>query len=316
MRTIGLEFPERGRVAFCDLGPPPDPVAHQVVLRTIFSGITNGTERHALLHEHAYGSFPGRHGYQHVSVVERVGAGVSTFEVGDRVFDGHYVGHRAWNIVDLTEQSFTVKLRPDADLPAAALFGVAGVAVRAVRVTDIRPGDHVWVVGAGLIGQFAAQGARLAGATVIVSDIDETRLERASQLGAHGVALAGTSGDQTALDEGGPYDSIIDCSSAENLFFEIHERDRLAERGTIVALATRAEATFPWSLLHLLEGSIRNTVGFRRRDLEIVRDWCDRGDLQIDPLITHRVSIDDAPDIYRVLRDEPHLLGGVVFDWS
>ena len=51
-RDIGIEFPERGQMRFVPLGSPGELEPAQVLIRTHYSGITNGTERHALLGEH------------------------------------------------------------------------------------------------------------------------------------------------------------------------------------------------------------------------------------------------------------------------
>ena len=55
MKTRGLEFVAQGKVGFCDLGQPPEPGAKQVLIETVYSGVTNGTERHRLLTEHGHG---------------------------------------------------------------------------------------------------------------------------------------------------------------------------------------------------------------------------------------------------------------------
>ena len=102
MHNIGIEFTARGEMGFCDLGNAPDPGPTQILIRTHYSGITNGTERHALMGDFGYGGgYPGRHGYQHVGVVEAAGSQVQAFTEGNIVFFGHYVGHRGWHIVEV-----------------------------------------------------------------------------------------------------------------------------------------------------------------------------------------------------------------------
>ena len=83
MRTLGLEYTAPGETAFCDLGEPPDVQPTEILIATRYSGITNGTERHALLGEHGWGQYPSRHGYQHVGEVVAAGEAVEGFSVGD-----------------------------------------------------------------------------------------------------------------------------------------------------------------------------------------------------------------------------------------
>ena len=74
MNTKGLEFVAQGKVGFYDLGEPPEPGPHQILIKTVYSGITNGTERHRLLTEHGYGrgQYPARVGYQVVGPIVAV----------------------------------------------------------------------------------------------------------------------------------------------------------------------------------------------------------------------------------------------------
>jgi S-(hydroxymethyl)glutathione dehydrogenase/alcohol dehydrogenase len=82
-------------------------------------------------------------------------------------------------------------------LEEAALLGCAALTgVGAVRyASTLGPGETALVVGAGGVGQFVVQGARLAGAAAIVCvDPNEARLERARALGATAVGRPGELG--------------------------------------------------------------------------------------------------------------------------
>ena len=73
----------------------------------------------------------------------------------------------------------------------AAMLEAVSVALHAVKLSGIRPGDAALVIGAGMIGLLVLQAAREAGcARVIVADVDASRLELASQLGASHTLLA------------------------------------------------------------------------------------------------------------------------------
>ncbi|KKL51738.1 hypothetical protein LCGC14_2292470, partial [marine sediment metagenome] len=214
MRTTALEFVAKGEVGFCELGDPPAPEAGQMLVETKYTGVTNGTERHALMCEHGWGGkFPSRHGYQHVGQVAAVGEDVSDFAVGDWVFSGSYVGHRGWNVV--AAAGLVIKLPDDLEPRSCALFGVAGVALRGVRRMGVGAGDNVWVVGQGPIGHFTAQAARAVGARVTVTDMVPKRLEAARAAGAHVALDAANEGTLQALKDAGPFDYIYDCCSAE-----------------------------------------------------------------------------------------------------
>ncbi|HOX39226.1 MAG TPA: zinc-binding alcohol dehydrogenase [Candidatus Brocadiia bacterium] len=323
MRKIGIEYAEKGVMRFCDIGEPPQPVDNQVLLRTLYSGITNGTERHALMAEHGWKHFPGRHGYQHVCRVEAVGPWVNIFKPGDTVFYGQYVGHRAWHVVDLSNADpnsngshLCFPLPGDLDPKHCALLGVAGVAMRGVRRCRVAPGQNVWVAGVGLIGHFAAQAARCCGARVTVSDVNRRRLEVARETGADVALNANDPGFLDALKKGGPYDRIIDGCGQQALFLDVFRNGLLAPHGAVCALAVRSEAVFHWSLLHMCEASIEVSCHFSLDDLRVLTHFMRRGDIRVGPVIFDSVPIDEAPGIYERLRDNPQELLGVVFDWA
>jgi 2-desacetyl-2-hydroxyethyl bacteriochlorophyllide A dehydrogenase len=330
MRQIGIEYPARGEMGFCELGPPTAPGPAQILLETCFSGITNGTERHALMADHGYGAFPGRHGYQHVARVAAVGSEVRAFAPGDTVFYGQYVGHRGWHLVEVggaavpssIASHLTIRLPEDVDREECALLGVAGVALRAVKRVRVAPGQKVWVVGAGPIGHFAAQAARVKGARVTVTDLVPGRLAavRAAVPGGEdgSIDTIDARGEESweALKAAGPFERIIDASGVESLLYDIHRHGLLASRGVIAAMAVRGEVRFPWSLLHGREASIEVACHFSLEELAELIDLLRAGRLRIGPMVSHRVPIAEAPSIYSTMRDRPRDLLGVLFDWS
>ena len=324
MRTMGIEYTARGTTAFCELGDPPKPGPTEILIRTEFTGVTNGTERHSLMGEHGWkGAFPSRNGYQHVGIVEAVGADVSEFTVGQRVFHGHYVGHRAWNVVNVANgdttsngSHLTIAFPDGMDPRHAALLGVAGVGMRGTRRTRIGVGMNVWCLGGGPIGQFAAQSARAAGVRVIMTEIDERRKAVAKELGAHEVLDGKDPHLIEKLKARGPFHAILDSSGIPSLLGDIFENGLLMHGGVIGLLAVRTDTTFHWSMLHGTEGSIEVSCHFGLDDLRVLIDLITRGVMQVEPLISHTVGIDDAISIYDTMRDNPRELLGVVFDWS
>jgi len=316
MRTTALEFTAKGELATVGLGDPPEPGPTEVLIETKYTGITNGTERHAFLTEHGFGGrFPSRHGYQQVGQVAAVGDEVTRYAEGDWVFFGNYVGHRGWNLVG-QDEDLLLKLPQGIEHKHCALLGVAGVALSSVRQMKVSVGQSVWVVGQGPIGHFTAQSGLVTGAHVTVTDTIPRRLEAARERGIHVVLDASDASTMEQLRQGGPYDFIYDCCSHERLFFDVFENGLLARYGTIGATAVRKEATFPWSLLHGTRGKIEVSCHFYGHDLEVLLGLYQRGDLEIEPMVSHIVPIDEAPLIYEMLAERSHDLFGVIFDWT
>ena len=316
MRKTALEFTAKGKVGVCELPEPPEVEPTQVLLETQYSGVTNGTERHALLSEHGFGGgrLPSRHGYQHVAKVAAAGQDVTRYQPGDWVFYGAYVGHNGWNVAN--EDGLLIKLPDGIDRKYCALSGVAGVALRSVRRMGVGQGDNVWVAGQGPIGHFVAQAARAAGARVTVTDMFEKRRAAARQCGAHVVLNAADEGIGKLLKEGGPYDYIYDCCSAEPLLFDVQSNRLLARGGTIGMMAVRDRVSYPWSLLHGTEGRIETSCHFDTDDLRVLLFLFQQGLVTIEPMVSHFVSIDQAPAVYDMLAHNARDLLGIIFDWT
>jgi S-(hydroxymethyl)glutathione dehydrogenase/alcohol dehydrogenase len=107
---------------------------------------------------------------------------------GETVFRMTATGCLAEHVV--VQANAALPLDEGVSLEEAALLGCAALTgVGAVRyASPLRPGQSALVVGAGGVGQFVVQGARIAGAAQIVClDPNEQRLERARALGATAV---------------------------------------------------------------------------------------------------------------------------------
>jgi threonine dehydrogenase-like Zn-dependent dehydrogenase len=52
-----------------------------------------------------------------------------------------------------------------------------------------------------------------------------------------------------------------------------------------------------------------------QRNVAILLDMIERGDLHLEPLITRMARPDEAAEVYAELRDHPERALGVMFDW-
>jgi len=323
MNKTSLQNTAQGRMGFVDLGEPGPVGPTEILIATEYTGITNGTERGWMTCDRGAGSYPSRVGYQHVGKIRTVGERVTGYKVGDTVFYGQFVGHNGWNIVDVAAADpkaywthNCVVLPPGLDAKYCALLGVAGVGMRAARRFRVGPAQNVWVAGAGLVGQFAAQSARALGARVMVSDVQEKRLATAAGCGAERVLLATDDGFWAALKSEGPYDCIIDACGVDPLLFDIHQHG-LIRHGSVVGLvACRPNTSFPWGMLHLTEASIEVSAHFSIDDLQVVLHFLRRGVMRIEPVVSHLIPFTEALAIYAALRDKPDSLLGVIIDWT
>lgn len=162
-------------------------------------------------------------GHEAAGIVVEVGSAVLDFKAGDRVtFDSTvFCGACAscqrgeTNLCDARQvigvscgeysragafaEFLTIPARIAFHLPAdlrfadAAMLEAVSVALHAVAVSEMKGDEQVLVIGAGMIGLLLLQAAKARGngaAKVWVADIDSTRLELATKLGADAVLHA------------------------------------------------------------------------------------------------------------------------------
>jgi threonine dehydrogenase-like Zn-dependent dehydrogenase len=198
---LTLEAPRRlvfHKEADADLQPS------QVRLRTLFSGISAGTElsqyrgtspfmhrrfddQRRLFVESDTPSWPfpvTNLGYEEVGEIVEVGGDVDGLSVGQHVF-GTW-NHRTHHVA--TAAYARDRLMPPGADPRIGIFShIGAVALNGVHDAGLRIGDTVAVWGLGVPGQIVCQAARASGARVIAVDPDPERRRIAS---AHGAAVA------------------------------------------------------------------------------------------------------------------------------
>ena len=170
--------------------PVPSPGPGDVLVRTVRSCISAGTERGNLLGEpnmgldskkDAQAVFPRQLGYSAAGVVEAVGEGVASLKPGDRVAMS-YSHHAA---LQCRPESLSYPMPGNVSFEAAALAHIAIMPMQALRTCRFEFGESVLVVGQGILGQLAVKVARAAGAApVIAADPVAAKRDRALALGA------------------------------------------------------------------------------------------------------------------------------------
>lgn len=190
-----------------------------------------------------------------------------------------------------------------------AFCEAAGVALWAIERAGITGGDDVVVIGPGAIGLCAVQIARHEGADhVVLTGTRESRLEPARALGAdhavnvhevddvveHVVDLLGGSGP----------DLVVELAGTESAGRQAVE---LARRGGSVVLAG---ATSPGRQLAVdlreivvghkqIYGSVANPQWICERGFDMIA----RGQIDVDPLITHRFALSEFEDALAAFED-------------
>ncbi|MBA3520693.1 MAG: zinc-binding dehydrogenase [Rhizobiales bacterium] len=204
-------------LAFEDL-PDTPLAATEVRIRTLFSGISAGTElsqyrgsnpfmtkrwdegrRLFVEGEGRSWDYPVRNlGYEEVGEIVEVGREVSHVGPGQRVF-GTW-GHRTHHVAPL--DYVLPRLMPEGADPRIGVFShIGAVALNGVHDGNIRIGDTVAVFGLGVQGQIVAQAARRSGADVIGIDPVASRRDMAVRLGVQEALDPGAGGIAEIIKE-------------------------------------------------------------------------------------------------------------------
>jgi len=302
-------FPEKGRAELAEIETPQLQRGH-VLVKTLYTGLTNGSERHVLSGGPYCSGFPAMVGYQTVGRVVEVGAGVYEFEEGDYVFTNDW-GHKEYSA---PPPDHVLKLPPGVVLSDAALFGVAACSLHGCARVDVRATERVLVFGLGPIGNTAAQICRAMGAFVVGVDIVSDRVTLAEQyacdLAYHGISPK----IHEQLVEHGPYDVVVETTGVDGVIARSIEE--VVNRGRILALAGRIEMKYSNTRAQEKELAFVHCTHFWKLDVYHVLRYYLQRKLRVAPLITHKVPVERMAEVYQTLLETPQNLMGVVFSWA
>lgn len=210
----------------------------------------------------------------------------------------------------LLHENAVVKIPDDIPLDRAALVGcgvTTGVGA-VLNTARIEAGTSVAVFGAGGVGLAAIQGARIAGARMIIAvDTVESKLATARELGAtHSVdAASGDPVEQIKAISGGGVDYSFEAiglkRTAEQSF------DCLAAGGTatIIGMIPVGQKVELDGRSFLRERRIQGSaMGSNRFRIDMPRylEFYRQGRLRLDEMISRRGRLEDVNDAFRAMK--------------
>ena len=323
--------------------PMPQPGAGQVLVEVSASMISPGTELGGVSRrrENPSDAPPKPFGYSNAGTVVALGEGVTRLHVGQRVacMGGGYAQHATHGCVP---QNMAAPIPDNVSDADAASIHLVATSLNAVRRLDPEIAEYVAVVGLGLVGNFATQWARVAGCHVAALDRLPMRLEKAGQCGAHLFVDPTTDDGEAAVrsftKERGLDGAIMafggDGTAAfKMLVRHIKRAPDTHQMGRIVIVGgARIDHQFAAALGNLdVRSAARTGPGYHdddwelgknyppvfvrwdtNRNMETCLDFISRGDVKVDPLITHRVRLSEAPQACEALIQTPNEALGVV----
>jgi len=311
--------------------PTPDPGG--LVMKVGYCGIC-GTDLHATREGLTTACCGQVLGHEYVGEIVEVGKEADgDWQVGDRVCALPFIAcgkclpcaagrffecqHKKTSGVDApggfaeyvtTGSRETIRLPDEVELQSAALVEPLAVGIHAVRVADVKAGSRVLVIGAGPIGLTVALWARFFGARdVVVSELASSRSELARKIGATGVIqpdpAAGAEQllEQFVAEAGGPPEVIFECVGAPGLLQQCIEM--APQRGKIipVGVCEQPDAIMPFFGL-VKELQIQFAIAYTKDDFETCLAMLAEGRIDVSPMITDIVSLDELPEAFEALR--------------
>ena len=326
--------------------PTPEPAAGEVRVRTLYSGISAGTELSMYRGTNPYLSkrwdseaalfLPGQvtlsypvdaWGYSEVGEIDALGDGATGLQVGEVVWGAW--SHRSHAV--LPAEALLDQVLPAGLDPVVGTFDrVGAVALNAVLASGACIGETVVVFGLGVIGLLATQLLGCQGLDVIAVDTAPHRLELARKFGA--TPLSARHGDLAIavrdLTQGRGADRVIELTGA---YPALHQAIRVAGvggtviaagfyQGPATALALGEEfhhnrVTLISSQIGSLPLALRDRWS-RERLYRTVIQLCAAGRLDPLPLVSHVIPARSATEAYRLIDSAPSDLLQVILNFT
>jgi len=249
--------------------------------------------------------------------------GSSRFSLGGKWIH-HYMGTSTFSNYTVVPEIALAKIREDAPFDKVCYIGcgvTTGIGA-VINTAKVEPGANVVVFGLGGIGLNVVQGARMAGADMIVGvDINPAREALARKFGmTHFVNPKAVGGDLVAhlveLTKGGA-DYSFECIGNVDVMRQALE---CCHKGwgvsTIIGVAGAGQEirTRPFQLV---TGRVWQGTAFGgakgRRDVPKIVDWYMEKKINIEDLITHTLRLDEINEGFELMRRGESIRSVVVF---
>jgi len=343
----GVILPGQRRVEFREF-PIPEPGHGQVLVKMKASSIC-GSDIRAIYREHL-GHGPEAYqnviaGHEPCGQIAKVGPGCKRFKEGDRVIIYHISGcgvckdcregymisctsplraaygwQRDGGHADylLAEENTCVALPDELSYVDGALVACGfGTVYEALSRVQVSGKDKVLITGVGPVGMAAGLVAKAMGATKVIGvDISTPRLEIAQNVGAIDEAVV--AGDRAlsavmGLTSGLGCEVSIDCSGSPAGRLLALQGTRRWGRCAMVGEGNNVSFDVSQTIIHsqiTIYGSWVTSLGHMEDLVEKLVEW----NLKPEIIVTHRFSLEEAAEAYRVADEGQSGKVCIVFD--
>ncbi len=324
-------MPEAFQVEYLDC-PIPDVEPGRVLLENKYLGVCASDQQ--IYHgRHKYMKFPLVMGHEVSAVIKAVGAGVTGFQVGERVtiepqivcgecypcsvgrfnvceslkvigvhMDGcacEYIQVLPWNLHKLPAQITDVQ---------GALIEPLAVGMGSVHRAGDVAGRNVAVIGAGIIGNFTAQCAKALGAKVLISDVVPLKLKTAEECGIDYVNDASKydldEATRRAFGDFHKADVIIDCAASKGSFVSALKAARKNSK-IVISGNYKDIMEFDVPVIQRSEISLIGHMMYVKEDFQESIRCLEEGLIHTEGLVTQHFPLSHYADAFKFADEHP-----------
>jgi S-(hydroxymethyl)glutathione dehydrogenase/alcohol dehydrogenase len=247
----------------------------------------------------------------------------SRFSIGDDSLF-HYMGTSTFSNFTVLPEIALAKIRKDAPFDKVCYIGcgvTTGIGA-VINTARVEPGANVVVFGLGGIGLNVVQGARLAGANMIVGvDINPDRQVLGENFGmTHFVNPNEAEGDLVAylvgLTKGGA-DYSFECIGNVEVMRQALECCHKGWGESIIIGVAPAGTEISTRPFQLVTGRVWRGTAFGgargRTDVPKIVDWYMEGKIKIDELITHTMPLDEINTAFDLMHEGKSIRSVVLY---
>ncbi|WP_075342989.1 zinc-dependent alcohol dehydrogenase [Tenacibaculum agarivorans] len=308
-----------------------EPKADEVRIKVAYAGVC-GTDMHiyhGMMDKRV--DIPLTIGHEMSGTIDAIGEKVTDYKVGDKVvvrplddrlakpsdkgfnhiceelkfigIDSPGAMQQYWNV-----PAFTLhKLPETTDLKLAALVEPLSVATHDVRMSELQPGEFAVVLGGGPIGMLIALVAKEMGANVIISEVNESRITKAKEMGLEAVSPVETDLVSYVREktDGRLADVVFEVAGVQPTLDIMTEIAGI--RGRIVMVAIHGQPKpvnlfkFFWKELKLIGARVYEEEDYER-SIQLINE----NNLPFSEMITDVQSLSEIQKIFESIDENPN----------
>jgi L-iditol 2-dehydrogenase len=312
--------------------PTPTPGPDELLIQVKASAIC-GSDINAYEGKHPLIRLPLILGHEFSGVIVKKGEEVNGFQEGDRVVvepsfvcgrcffcqrveyylceNLKQLGHQlqgSFAEYTLSKAKFTYRLPDSIAFEKAALIQPLAISIHAADRARIRNGQNVILLGMGPIGLLLLQVIKKRGARVLVSDLVDFKLDKATSLGADRICH----GSDPLIHEkvmdwtqGRGADIVIDAAGTSATIRQSFSFVRRGGTILLLGITGHEKEEVPLERATLDELNVLGTVRYGVEDFPRAIEMIQQEAVDLDSIITRRFGMTALPDVFRETVQSP-----------